>query len=119
MENENNESELRNNEQLKNLIETTFKEGGRPAKPPHNGGIVIATQDIGTDYAELIKNCGGKCITLGTGKGHTFNPFNDATEEQIEAFITAYCASYPEELRGIVREKVVKEIEGIKKQGRV
>lgn len=109
MENENNEHELINNEQLKNAIETIFIQV-RPARPQNNGCIVIATQGS-IDYEELVKTHGGELIK--PGNGYSFNPFKDATDEQIEEFLTAYCASYPEEFRDLVREKLAKEIKGI------
>ena len=111
METENNEHELMNNEPLKSAIETIFTQGGRQARPLTNESIVIATQGS-IDYEELVKTYGGESIRLEDG--HSFNPFKDATDEQIEEFITAYCASYPDEFRDLVREKLVKEIEGIK-----
>lgn len=86
----------------------------REAKQPNGGHIIIATQDLNTDYTQLIKALGGEYVK--PGNGHAFNPLKDADPEQIEAFINAYCEPYPEEFRDIVREKVRKEIEGMRKE---
>ena len=71
-------------------------------------------EDNNTDYEKLVKAHGGECVKLGNG--HTFNPFKDASEEQIDAFLNAYCEPYPESARDAVREKLTKEIEDMRKE---
>ena len=95
-------------------IEDLIK-NGREAKQLNDGSIIIATQFPCIDYEKLIKSFGGEVLTLG-GNGHAFNPFKDADPAQIEDFINAYCEPYPEKYRDIIREKVRKEIEEMKKE---